>query len=545
MSITFKPMMKRPIAWVLLTALLLSIAWPGAFPWSWGGSLFLVTSVAMVGMFVMVDMIHADAKPHKGRRIFWLAYLGMGLFNLGTTWWLVNAHWSALFATVFFNGFLMAMLWTIYAWVLRLFDAKRAMWALVLGWLALEVFHEDWALSFPWLDLGNIYADKTPWVQWFQFTGHRGGVLWLLLTNRVMYLAMLSKRSGQSWWPAFKPAILLIGLPSLLSLTLLWTAEDQGLTQHVALAHPDVDPYHEKYQQSDASVAAQWKVRAMDYLETAEKPVNLMVFPETFFYEGFDERIINMINPIRQIDSIIGVYPSCNLLLGASTYAIYQPKDRTPSSRPFPSGTRYFDSFNTALHWGEGIPMRFYHKSKLVVGVETMPFAALMETYLGDLTVNMGGTTGTLGTQANRVVFSDADSLIKVAPVICWEQDYATFTRDFVAEGANLIAILTNDGWWANTSGHVAHAHYARLRAIENQRWVTRAANAGISAFINPQGEVVASRSWGEDDLFSHDVILIETQSFYTRYGDLLGRAGYWLFPFLLLSVWVRQRVRG
>ena len=54
MSITFKPMMKRPIAWVLLTALLLSIAWPGAFPWSWGGSLFLVTSVAMVGMFVMV-----------------------------------------------------------------------------------------------------------------------------------------------------------------------------------------------------------------------------------------------------------------------------------------------------------------------------------------------------------------------------------------------------------------------------------------------------------------------------------------------------------
>jgi apolipoprotein N-acyltransferase len=91
----------------------------------------------------------------------------------------------------------------------------------------------------------------------------------------------------------------------------------------------------------------------------------------------------------------------------------------------------------------------------------------------------------------------------------------------------------------------VAHAHYARLRAIENQRWVTRAANAGISAFINPQGEVVASRSWGEDDLFSHDVILIETQSFYTRYGDLLGRAGYWLFPFLLLSVWVRQRVRG
>jgi len=55
----------------------------------------------------------------------------------------------------------------------------------------------------------------------------------------------------------------------------------------------------------------------------------------------------------------------------------------------------------------------------------------------------------------------------------------------------------------------------------------------------------MASRSWGEDDLFSHDVILIETQSFYTRYGDLLGRAGYWLFPFLLLSVWVRQRVRG
>jgi len=112
----------------------------------------------------------------------------------------------------------------------------------------------------------------------------------------------------------------------------------------------------------------------------------------------------------------------------------------------------------------EGIS--YYHKSKLVPGVERMPFPTLFKP-LESLAINLGGTMGSLGIQNERTVFYSHNKKARIAPVICYESAYSDFVSDYVENGANLIFIITNDGWWENTPGHRQHLAYSRLRAIE------------------------------------------------------------------------------
>src|SRR5690606_26572082 len=90
-----------------------------------------------------------------------------------------------------------------------------------------------------------------------------------------------------------------------------------------------------------------------------------------------------------------------------------------------------------------------YHKSKLVPGVERMPFPAVLKP-LESLAIDMGGTMGSLGVQAQRSVFVDTISETKIAPVVCYESVFADYMTEYIRKGANLIFIITNDGWWDN-----------------------------------------------------------------------------------------------
>src|SRR3546814_17468937 len=108
--------------------------------------------------------------------------------------------------------------------------------------------------------------------------------------------------------------------------------------------------------------------------------------------------------------------------------------------------------------------------------------------------MDMGGTSGTLGHEDEQTVFYSQNG-IGVVPAICYESVFGGFVGSFVHHGAQLIAVVTNDGWWKNTAGYKQHAAYARLRAIENRRSVARSANTGISMLIDQRGDVFSKRS--------------------------------------------------
>ena len=183
-------------------------------------------------------------------------------------------------------------------------------------------------------------------------------------------------------------------------------------------------------------------------------------------------------------------------------------------------------------------PIEIYHKSKLVVGVETMPYKSTIEPLLGNLLLNMGGTMSSRATQAYRSVFTHPKKGTITAPIICYESIYGAFVTEYVQKGAQFLSIITNDAWWGNTPGHKQLLSLARLRAIENRRAIARSANTGISTFISPKGELLEQLPYNKKGALVAKVPLHEGLTFYTIYGDFIARwAGFISVLYFLLAL--------
>jgi apolipoprotein N-acyltransferase len=166
-----------------------------------------------------------------------------------------------------------------------------------------------------------------------------------------------------------------------------------------------------------------------------------------------------------------------------------------------------------------------------------MPFVQLLKPYLGDWAIELGGTSGTLGVSQRRTVFEDERTGLKLAPVICWENEFSDYATEYARSGANLIAVITNDGWWGNTVGHLQHLRFSGLRAIEQGKYVVRSANTGVSSIIDEKGRVLRRLDWDTEGVILSDVPLLESKTLYVRTGNWIGKVAVVLFALLVLVI--------
>jgi len=199
------------------------------------------------------------------------------------------------------------------------------------------------------------------------------------------------------------------------------------------------------------------------------------------------------------------------------------------SFRRFDSATKYsenfdgnfYESYNGSVVLDSNGAKSFYHKSMLVPGVETLPWFL---KFIAKWFEKFGGTAAGYAKQNERTVLTVNDGY-KIAPAICYESIYGEYMSKYVRNGANLICIITNDGWWKNTPGHKQHMNYARLRAIETRTWVARSANTGISCFIDPNGNVIDPQPYNTTAAIKL-FIPVEDHSptFFVKHGDILSK---------------------
>ena len=152
-----------------------------------------------------------------------------------------------------------------------------------------------------------------------------------------------------------------------------------------------------------------------------------------------------------------------------------------------------------------------------------MPYKSFLEPLLGSILMDFGGLSYSRGYQDYRSVFKSKKGT-NIAPIICYESIYGEYVSDYVRNGANLLAIVTNDGWWNNTEGHKQHLSYARLRSIETRKNIVRSANTGISSVINYRGEIVKTIGYEKEGLINYNVGVNNIITFYTMYGDYIYR---------------------
>jgi len=119
--------------------------------------------------------------------------------------------------------------------------------------------------------------------------------------------------------------------------------------------------------------------------------------------------------------------------------------------------------------------------------------------------------------------------------LICFEILFPHIARDFVLSGADILTTMTNDAWFGQTQAALQHFSIAVFRAVENRRSVVRAANTGISGFINPSGAILEKTDIFTTCILTRQVPVMSGKTFYTRNGDFAAKAC--LVAFFLICV--------
>ena len=176
----------------------------------------------------------------------------------------------------------------------------------------------------------------------------------------------------------------------------------------------------------------------------------------------------------------------------------------------------------------------------MVLGVEKVPFSNWLP-FLEELSIDNGGASGTLGVEEKARSIQTKKHAF--APLICYESIYGEFNAEQCRQGAEFIAVITNDGWWEDTPGYKQHMSFSRLRAIENRKDVARSANTGISCFINQRGDVIQQTKWWEPKALRGTLNKNNKLTFYTVRGDILGRTSM-IAAFLLIGMWVVKAIQ-
>jgi apolipoprotein N-acyltransferase len=535
--------MKKNLPFAILSGLLLWIAWPPT-PYT----TFLLF-IGFVPMLLAMENIIESTAVKKGRQIFNVSFIGFFVWNAASIYWVYNAlkqdgNLVAIPVTLIpysLGPLLMATACWLY-YRLRLLTTRGwSLAGLVCLWIGYEYLHQSWDLNFPWMTLGNGLAVTHQWIQWYEYTGVYGGTIWVWAVNILAFLIYVGMREAQTKQVRLKlitAFVLTLLLPIGFSLFTYYNYTEQKNPSNIVAVQPNIDPYDK-----EGGIPAALQIDVMIHLsrQIAQPNTEFFLWPETAIPEYMDEDKIQQNTYYKQAHYFLRNYKNGNLLTGGETYKLYNNR-QTPTASPTQQPGVFADSFSSALNIENGDRVQFYHKSRLVPGAESLPFGNAL-SFLKPVFEHLGGATGAYGSQPDAEVFY-SQSGIGVDPVICFESIWGGYVARSVKKGAQFIAIITNDGWWENTSGKDQHLDYAKLRAIETRRWVARSANTGISAFINQRGDIVQQTKWWTKTAIKQDINLNSDLTFYVQHGDYLPKAGSGIAILLVLFIVVKPRLK-
>ena len=446
------------------------------------------------------------------------SYITFFVFNLITFYWVGSWTKEADPFLMISGGLLLFVNPALYLipvflhhYALRTIGKKGALFLFPFFWVFFEYLYTLTDLRFPWLTLSNSVTGFNYFIQIAEIIGAYGISLLILFINLLIYLFISDyKKNGKINY--------LIGnaIFSILVVIIIYGViknnvdYDRGEKVRVGLIQPNLNPW-EKW--SGGNLEEQIDL----YLELSQKAVDkgakLIVLPESalpvYLLSGnYDSEV----NRIRNFVNKNNVF----LLTGMPDINFYNEGEEAPDNAKVTkvSGAKY-TSFNSILGFSpDSFVIQKYGKIKLVPFGEKVPFVEEIPI-LGDLIKwQVGISSWNTGSEIKVFEFEKN----KIGGVICIESIYPDFVAEFVQKGAGLISVVTNDSWYGYSSGPFQHKEISRLRAIENRKYVIRAANGGVSCIIDPHGNIIS-----ETELFTRDVLVGDItynyeKTFYTSF---------------------------
>lgn len=474
--------------------------------------------VAFVPLLYLSDVTFAEGRRNQFGRGIGLFYPAFFIFNAVTTYWIAFCTVPGAVAAILLNALFQSMVFALWHCLRKQIPVKSLQYILLVClFVSFEYLHLNWELTWPWLNLGNVFATVPALVQWYSVTGATGGTIWVLVTNVLLYLSMVAllERHVKRSVAAVMSAVGLFLILVVLSLVMMDYAEEHISRENAisaVIVQPDTDPWIEEYRLTNEEEIERILSVAGPYID---ENTNLVIAPESAIAHTINvsELRSRRFDPqdsrysgFSLFDSIIETYPNLNFITGLST---------------FDQKKRFY---NSAGHYNTEGLSDIYHKSRLVPGVESMPYPKIFG-FLGEIMLELGGANTSLATDTGQRVFKfrDGNETIGIGSAICYESVYGELVGNFVRGGANILSVITNDSWWEDSPGHVQHFEMARLRAVETRRYVLRAANGGFSGVISPLGQVVSKTNYGERTAIYAQVYPQYNITFYAKHGDYLS----------------------
>mgnify|MGYP002863103046 CR=1 FL=1 len=503
----------------LLSGLFMAFSWPsiGIFP---------LIFIAFVPLLIL------EKESKNAKQVFIYSFLSFFVFNIITTYWVYHATFFGAIIAFIINAVLMSIVFLLFHKIKLLTSNRIGYFSFIVLWISMEYLHLNWDLSWPWLTLGNVFANVPLLVQWYEFTGFLGGSFFVILMNLLIF-RVYQKNNAKK----FLLLPILVFLISVFSSAYIYVnfKQENNNNLNVLIIQPNIDPYIDKFSKG-------YQEQLTDFIALVKtnitKETQLLLAPETALLEGFWEHKIESTYSVRSLRDLQNEFPNLNILIGATTYKLFNDGEKkTITAREIRNQNVFYDAYNSAVFIPKDGDIQVYHKRKLVPGAEKMPFPNILDP-LAKLVVDLGGVSGSLGSENSLNSFLVDSSVI--SPLICYESVYGEMGLGIT----NLLAVITNDGWWKNTAGYKQHFQYARLRAIEQRKWVVRSANTGISGVINSRGDVLQQSKWDEAICLVTKVNLNNISTFYSEFGDYIGRVATFISSMLLIVVFVKVRLR-
>jgi apolipoprotein N-acyltransferase len=474
---------------------------------------FPTVNLHFLAWFALVPLLLA-INGQSVKTGFWLGGITGLVYFAGTVYWVSNSiHFYGGIALL--PAALITLLLCAYlALYPALFGAaavqisnnypKLFFLAMPALWTALELARTYVFSGFPWSLLGYSQYSVLPVVQFADITGVYG----------VSFLIVLVNASAAAFIMNRKNLHVVITAAVLVALVLVYGfvklhAPERADTITISVAQGNIEQdkkWDPAYQAGTISTYQRLTLEAM------KQHPDLVIWPETatpfyFSAEGPRDRGLtqDLVEFVKQ--------NKVPLLFGSPTYEIKPNRQIVGRNSAF-------------LLSGDGRIIGEYHKIHLVPFGEYVPlkkvlfFVEKMVQAIGDF---QGGSDYTVMTLPYGT--PDQRRETKLCTVICYEIIFPNLVRQFVERGAAVVTTITNDAWFGKTAAPYQHFSMAVFRAVENRVPVARAANTGISGFIDSRGRILETSGIFTEAQLTHKLVPGTEKTFYTAYGDLFSYA--------------------
>ncbi|NQV30309.1 MAG: apolipoprotein N-acyltransferase [Candidatus Marinimicrobia bacterium] len=495
-----------PETLAILSGLLLTLSFP---PFD----MFFVAWVAWLPLWVALQQI-------GWQRGFKLGYITGFIFTLTSLNWIANNSGTSFlvaFASMMGSVAYMSLWFGLFGLIIARAGrnlGSKGLWLAPIFWVSIEFIYSyhGFTLAFPWLSLAMTQNFALPIQQLAEYGGIYAVSFWVVMLNTILYqleFGKLTVRTQQLIWGIL--GFIIVGTIIFGAVRMKVLGELNQSSIRVGIIQTNLDP-HEKWIREKKTKHVQ------SIIDQSEKlladSVKILIWPESAipahlsYYPQFDRKIRKFVES-HAVSILTGALHHEEI---AGEYVFY----------------------NSAFFYSPGLPAAIYSKQGLVPFAERIP---LVDTFPALKNLNIGQANFRPGEEALVYPMGNREEISDLGTVICYESADPYIFREFLLNGADLMAIITNDAWLGKSPGPYQHLAAGRLRAIENRVSIARAAQTGISAMILPSGRIAASFPLGERGEIVYDAPIGMERTFYTRNGNVFALSILLLSAFGLLAV--------